>query len=78
MAIRQIAVLPYRAESSAVDAPIRILLITSRGGSRWVIPKGQLKNGLAPHACAAREAEEEAGVRGAACPTPLGSYRFRK
>ena len=78
MAIRQIAVLPYRAESSAVDAPIRILLITSRGGSRWVIPKGQLKTGLAPHACAAREAEEEAGVRGAACPTPLGSYRFRK
>jgi predicted phosphate transport protein (TIGR00153 family) len=24
------------------------------------------------------EAEEEAGVRGAVCPTPLGSYRYRK
>lgn len=79
MAMRQIAVLPYRAESPAVDAPIRILLITSRGSKgRWVIPKGRPMNGLAPHASAAREAEEEAGVLGAACPTPIGSFRFRK
>ena len=78
MAMRQIAVLPYRAESAAVDAPIRILLITSRGKGRWVVPKGRPIAGLPPHASAAREAEEEAGVLGAACPTPLGSYRFRK
>jgi len=31
-----------------------------------------------PHAAAALEAEEEAGVRGAVCPTPLGTYRYRK
>ena len=78
MAMRQIAVLPYRAESAAVDATIRILLITSRGKGRWVVPKGRPIAGLPPHASAAREAEEEAGVLGAACPTPLGSYRFRK
>ena len=29
-------------------------------------------------AAAAREAEEEAGVVGAVCPVPLGSYRYRK
>ncbi|MCK9543276.1 MAG: DUF47 family protein [Novosphingobium sp.] len=76
--MRQIAVLPYRTESPAVDSPIQILLITSRGTGRWVIPKGNPVNGLPPHASAAKEAEEEAGVIGAACPTPLGSYRYRK
>lgn len=78
MAMRQIAALPYRADSPAADAQIRVLLITSRGTGRWVIPKGGLISGLSPHASAAREAEEEAGILGAACPTPLGTYQFRK
>lgn len=76
--MRQIAVLPYRQDTPAVDAPIRILLITSRGTGRWVIPKGKPLAKLPPHLSAAVEAEEEAGVIGAACPTPLGSYRYRK
>ncbi len=76
--MRQIAVLPYRTIGPAVDAPIQILLITSRSTRRWVIPKGGLMKGLQPHAAAAVEAEEEAGVLGAACPIPLGSYRYRK
>lgn len=76
--MRQIAVLPYRTESPAVDSPIHILLITSRETKRWVIPKGKPMAGLPPHAAAAKEAEEEAGVLGAACPTPLGSFRYRK
>jgi len=70
--------LPYRNEGTAVDAPVSILLVTSRESKRWVIPKGNISNGLVPHAAAAQEAEEEAGVRGAVCPTPLGSYRYRK
>lgn len=70
--------MPYRTEGSAIDSPVSILLITSRETRRWVIPKGNPVKGLLPHASAAREAEEEAGVRGAACPTPLGSYRYRK
>ncbi|WP_079730355.1 MULTISPECIES: DUF47 family protein [Novosphingobium] len=76
--MRQIAVLPYRTQGPAVDAPIEILLITSRETRRWVMPKGNLMKNLQPHAAAAREAEEEAGVIGAVCPTPLGSYRYRK
>ncbi|HKR92699.1 DUF47 family protein [Novosphingobium sp.] len=76
--MRQIAVLPYRTLGAAVDAPIQILLITSRQTRRWVIPKGGVMKDMPPHAAAAIEAEEEAGVRGAACPTPLGSYRYRK
>src|SRR5690606_18434315 len=33
---------------------------------------------MAPHSAAAMEAEEEAGITGPVCPTPLGSYRYRK
>ena len=76
--IRQIAALPYRTDGPAVDAPVRVLLITSRENKRWVIPKGNPGSGLTAHAAAALEADEEAGVRGLVCPTPLGSYRYRK
>lgn len=55
-----------------------MLLVTSRGTRRWVLPKGNIDAGLSAHAAAAQEAEEEAGVRGATCPTPIGSYRYRK
>lgn len=70
--------MPYRSRGSGIDAPVSILLITSRETRRWVIPKGNPISGLAPHAAAALEAEEEAGVRGAICPTPIGAYRYLK
>ena len=54
------------------------MLVTSRETKRWVIPKGNLGLSIPPHLAAAREAEEEAGVAGAICPTPLGSFRYRK
>jgi len=55
------------------------MLITTRGTrARWVLPKGNLGHGATPHVSAAREAQEEAGVLGAVCPVPLGSYRYRK
>lgn len=77
-AIRQIAALPYRFCGTALDAPIEVLLVTSRETKRWVLPKGNKIKGLSRHAAAAQEAEEEAGVLGAVCPTPLGTYRYRK
>ena len=55
-----------------------MLLITSRESGRWVIPKGNFASTISPHVAAAQEAEEEAGVRGSVCPTPLGTYRYRK
>jgi len=76
--MRQIAVLPYRFGGPGMDGPTEILLITSRGTGRWVIPKGNPLNGMPLHASAAVEAEEEAGVIGAVCPTPIGSYQYRK
>ncbi len=54
------------------------MLVTSRETKRWVIPKGNQASGTPPHVAASQEAEEEAGVCGAVCPTPLGSYRYRK
>jgi hypothetical protein len=57
---------------------VRVLLVTSRESKRWVIPKGNPMTGMASHRAAAVEAEEEAGVSGLVCPTPLGSYRYRK
>jgi predicted phosphate transport protein (TIGR00153 family) len=78
--IRQIAALPYRTTGNAGTGvgSVQIMLVTSRESRRWVIPKGNQESGLAPHAAAAAEAEEEAGVCGQVCPTPLGSYRYRK
>ncbi|WP_269083386.1 DUF47 family protein [Sphingomonas sp. Leaf357] len=70
--------MPYRTEGNAAESGVRILLVTSRETKRWVIPKGNLMSGLGPHAAALQEAEEEAGVSGPVCPTPLGSYRYRK
>ena len=52
----QYAALPYRVDGRRV----RILLITSRGSRRWVIPKGWPIGGLTPQDTAATEAAEEA------------------
>jgi len=70
--------LPYRTEGVGSDSALKVMLVTSRGTGRWVLPKGNVGARTAPHVAAALEAEEEAGVIGAVCPVPLGSYRFRK
>lgn len=71
---RQYAALPYRV----VDGRPEVLLVTSRGAGRWIIPKGGAKDGVTPHDMAAREAYEEAGVRGEVDGVPIGSYRQAK
>jgi hypothetical protein len=76
--IRQIAALPYRTAGPAVDAAVSVLLVTSRQTKRWVLPKGNMVEGLSAHDSAAHEALEEAGVRGGACPASIGTYRYRK
>ena len=55
-----------------------VLLITSRDTGRWVIPKGNPRAGMPSHEGAAREAYEEAGASGAACPTDIGHFRYLK
>jgi len=70
----QYAALPFRIEARQV----RILLITSRGTQRWIIPKGWPMRGLKPQEAAAIEASEEAGIVGEVEDKPIGSYRYLK
>jgi 8-oxo-dGTP pyrophosphatase MutT (NUDIX family) len=72
---RQVAALPLRrAKSGALE----IMLVTSRGTGRWVIPKGWPSKRLADCKAAAREARQEAGVKGKVAPQAIGSYRYVK
>lgn len=57
----------------------QVLLITSRGTGRWVIPKGWTMRGLSASQAAVVEAWEEAGVRPQSGPeVPLGSFSYKK
>ena len=71
----QFAALPYRAKGRS---ELEVMLITSRDTGRWVIPKGWPKSGVLPHAAAAEEAFEEAGVAGQISEQPIGSYLYKK
>ena len=52
--------------------------MTSRETRRWIIPKGWPIGGTKPHASAAREALEEAGVVGRTDADAIGTYRYTK
>jgi 8-oxo-dGTP pyrophosphatase MutT (NUDIX family) len=69
----QYAALPYRLRNG-----VEVLLITSRDTGRWVLPKGWPKKGQKPRASAAREALEEAGIKGKVGKTAIGSYCYGK
>ena len=71
----QFAALPYR---TLKDGTVEVLLITSRGVGRWLIPKGWPIKGKKPHEAAATEAYEEAGVVGDANKRRIGTYAYRK
>ncbi|HEY4126302.1 MAG TPA: NUDIX hydrolase [Rhizomicrobium sp.] len=70
----QYAALPYRETANGLE----FLLITTRRTRRWIVPKGWPMDGRAPHAAAAREALEEAGVCGEIGEKSIGSYRYFK
>jgi len=70
----QYAALPYRETPTGLE----FLLITTRRTRRWIVPKGWPMDGRAPHAAAAREALEEAGVSGEINDKSIGSYRYFK
>ena len=72
---RQYAALPVIV---AADGQLLVLILTSRETRRWIIPKGWAEKGIAPHRLAAREAYEEAGVRGEIGPEFLGRFRYIK
>lgn len=70
-----------REVPQAAALPIRngrVCLVTSRGGKRWVLPKGLIDPGQTPPRAAAAEAWEEAGLTGELSAEPVGCYRYVK
>ncbi|MER9940896.1 NUDIX hydrolase [Mesorhizobium sp. M0092] len=70
----QVAALPWRDSEDGVE----VMLITSRDTGRWVLPKGwpEAKEPLCE--AAAREAGEEAGLRGTISHHEAGRYFYAK
>ncbi len=57
---------------------LEVLLITTRGSGKWTVPKGWPMRGLSDWDAAAREAFEEAGVRGRVLAEPVGAFEYAK
>ncbi|OUL25658.1 NUDIX hydrolase [Nostoc sp. RF31YmG] len=72
--LKQSGVIPYRIQ----DGKVEVLLITSRDRQNWVMPKGDIPNGMSPPDSAAKEAWEEAGVIGQVNTREIGTYKYRK
>jgi 8-oxo-dGTP pyrophosphatase MutT (NUDIX family) len=56
----------------------KVLLVTSRGTGRWIIPKGWPMEGRSLAGAAAQEAWEEAGVEGRVGDKEIGRYSYGK
>ncbi len=68
---RQSAAAPVRI----VDGRIEVLLVTSMHSKRWILPKGIVEPDMTPAESAAKEAWEEAGVKGAMDARSLGCFK---
>jgi 8-oxo-dGTP pyrophosphatase MutT (NUDIX family) len=71
----QYGALPYRFTPMAA---LEILVVTTRQSRRWIVPKGWPIKRLTPSKAAAREAFEEAGVRGKIGARAIGNFRYKK
>ena len=71
--VAQSAVIPYRNKKG-----LEILLVTSLGTGRWVLPKGHVENEMTPRESAIKEAFEEAGINGKVPDKKVGDYVYHK
>ncbi|MBF0184621.1 MAG: NUDIX hydrolase [Magnetococcales bacterium] len=71
---QQSAVIPVRYQGDQ----LQVMLISSRKGKRWVVPKGVIEPALTAEASAGKEALEEAGIRGVILPQLLGRFQYEK
>lgn len=71
--VAQSAVIPYRNKKG-----LEILLITSLGTGRWVLPKGHVEDQMTPRDSAIKEAFEEAGINGKVPDKKVGDYVYHK
>lgn len=73
--IAQVAAIPFRLNGGG---ELEVMLVTSRGTRRFIVPKGWPMKGKSARQAALVEAREEAGVRGKALKKPAGSYCYWK
>ncbi|BBD39839.1 NUDIX hydrolase [Aminobacter sp. NyZ550] len=73
--IAQVAAIPFRVNEGG---ELQVMLVTSRGTRRFIVPKGWPMKGKSGRQAALIEAREEAGVRGKALKKPAGSYCYWK
>ena len=71
--VAQSAVIPYRNKKG-----LEILLVTSLGTGRWVLPKGHVEDEMTPRESAIKEAFEEAGINGKVPDKKVGDYVYHK
>lgn len=71
----QAGVIPYRYRP---DGEMQVLLVTSRSGAGWIVPKGKIDEGRTPLEAAEIEALEEAGLLGTTDDEVIGHYEFEK
>lgn len=70
----QVAALPWREGPRGIE----VLLVTSRDTGRWVLPKGWPEGEERLYEAAAREAAEEAGIKGVVSDAEAGRYYYGK
>jgi len=70
----QSSIIPYRI----LGGRLEIMVISSRKGKHWIVPKGIVEPDLSPVASAAKEAFEEAGIEGKASGPSIGRYTYEK
>ncbi|MCF7807412.1 MAG: NUDIX hydrolase [Candidatus Marinimicrobia bacterium] len=56
----------------------KVVLVTARGSKRWIVPKGSVDWDLSARKSAAKEALEEAGIKGELSKKEIGSYTYEK
>ena len=72
--LHQSGVIPFVIRNNK----IRLLIITSTSGKKWIFPKGIVEKGMSKEESAMMEAFEEAGVMGEILDRNLGSYKLEK
>ena len=56
----------------------KVVLVTASGSRRWIIPKGSIDWELSAQDSAAKEALEEAGIKGDVANEEIGTYTYQK
>lgn len=70
----QSGVIPYQI----VNGEVKLLLISAGSKDKWAFPKGVIEQGLSSQVSAAKEAWEEAGLKGIVADQSLGCYSREK